>query len=39
MWGPQVIREAIEKSDQSHVDEMLIFAERANWEYEAELYG
>ena len=36
---PQVIREAIENPDQSHVDEMLAFAEQANWEYEAELYG
>ena len=36
---PQVIREAIENPDQSHVDEMLSFAEQANREYEAELYG
>lgn len=36
---PQVIREAIENPDQSHVDEMLAFAEQANQEYEAELYG
>ena len=36
---PQVIREAIENPDQSHVDEMLNFAEQANREYEAELYG
>ena len=36
---PQVIREAIENPDQSHVDEMLSFAERASREYEAELYG
>ena len=36
---PQVIREAIENPDQSHVDEMLAFAEQANGEYEAELYG
>ena len=36
---PQVIREAIENPDQSHVDEMLAFAEQANREYEAELYG
>lgn len=36
---PQVIREAIENPDQSHVDEMLTFAEQANREYEAELYG
>ena len=36
---PQVIRENIENPDQSHVDEMLAFAEQANREYEAELYG
>ncbi len=36
---PQTIREAIENPDQSHVDEMLAFAEQANREYEAELYG
>jgi len=36
---PQTIREAIETPDQAHVDEMLSFAERANREYEAELYG
>ena len=36
---PQVIREAIENPDQSLVDEMLAFAEQANREYEAELYG
>lgn len=36
---PQEIREAIENLDQSHVDEMLAFAEQANREYEAELYG
>lgn len=36
---PQVIREAIKNPDQSHVDEMLSFAEQANREYEAELYG
>ena len=36
---PQVIREAIENPDQSHVDEMLAFAEQANLEYKAELYG
>ena len=36
---PQTIRDAIENSDQSHVDEMLAFAEQANREYEAELYG
>ena len=36
---PQEIREAIENPDQSHVDEMLAFAEQANREYEAELYG
>ena len=36
---PQVIREAIENPDQSHVDEMLSFAEQANRGYEAELYG
>ena len=36
---PQVIREAIENPDQSHVDEMLSFAKQANREYEAELYG
>ena len=36
---PQVIRKAIENPDQSHVDEMLAFAEQANREYEAELYG
>ena len=37
--APQAIREAIENPDQSHVDEMLAFAEQANREYEAELYG
>ena len=36
---PQEIREAIENLDQSHVDEMLAFAEQANREYEAEVYG
>lgn len=36
---PQAIREAIENPDQSHVGEMLTFAEQANREYEAELYG
>ena len=36
---PQAIREAIENPDQSHVDEMLSFAEQANREYETELYG
>ena len=36
---PQAIREAIENPDQPHVDEMLSFAEQANREYEAELYG
>ena len=36
---PQAIREAIENPDQSHVDEMLSFAEQANRKYEAELYG
>ena len=36
---PQAIRETIENPDQSHVDEMLAFAEQANGEYEAELYG
>lgn len=36
---PQAIREAIENPEQSHVDEMLSFAEQANREYEAELYG
>ena len=36
---PQAIREAIKNPDQSHVDEMLSFAEQANREYEAELYG
>ena len=36
---PQAIREAIENPDQSHVDEMLSFAEQANREYEAELDG
>lgn len=36
---PQAIREAIEKPDQAHVDEMLSFAEQANQEYKAELYG
>ena len=36
---PQAIREAIENPDQSHVDQMLSFAEQANREYEAELYG
>ena len=36
---PQAIREAIENPDQSHVDEMLAFAEQANQEHEAELYG
>ncbi len=35
----QAIREAIENPDQSHVDEMMSFAEQANREYEAELYG
>ena len=34
---PQVIREAIENPDKSHVDEMLSFAERAEQEYVAEL--
>ena len=37
--APQAIREAIENPNQSHVDEMLSFAEQANQEYEAELYG
>lgn len=37
--NPQTIREAIENPDQSHVDEMLAFAEQANRKYEAELYG
>lgn len=37
--APQAIRESIENPDQSHVDEMLAFAEQANREYEAELYG
>ena len=37
--APQAIREVIENPDQSHVDEMLAFAEQANREYEAELYG
>ena len=36
---PQVIREAIENPDQAHVDETLVFAEQANLEYKAELYG
>ena len=36
---PQVIREEIENPKQSHVDEMLAFAEQANREYEAELHG
>ena len=36
---PQVIREAIENPDQAHVDEMLVFAEQANLEYKAEVYG
>jgi antirestriction protein len=36
---PQAIRKAIENPDQSHVDEMLAFAEQSNREYEAELYG
>lgn len=36
---PQAIREAIENPDQSHVDEMMSFAEQVNREYEAELYG
>lgn len=36
---PHVIREAIENPDQSHVDGMPSFAEQANREYEAELYG
>ena len=36
---PQAIRKAIENPDQSHVDEMLSFAEQANRGYEAELYG
>lgn len=35
----QAIREAIENPDQSRADEMLAFAEQANREYEAELYG
>ena len=35
---PQAIREAIENPDQSHVDEMLSFAEQANQEYETGLY-
>lgn len=38
MWTPRR-SEAIENPDQSHVDEMLSFAEQANREYEAELYG
>lgn len=37
--NPQAIRDAIENPDQSHVDGMLSFAEQANREYEAELYG
>ena len=36
---PQAIRKAIENPDQSHVDEMLAFAEQSNREYESELYG
>ena len=36
--SPQAIRETIKNPDQSHVDEMLSFAEQANREYEAELY-
>ena len=36
---PQAIREAIENPDQSHVDEMLAFAEQDGREYEAELSG
>ena len=36
---PATIREVIENSDQSHVDEMLDFAKQASREYEAELYG
>lgn len=36
---PATIREAIENSDQSHVDAMLDFAEQASREYDAELYG
>ena len=36
---PQAIRETIKNPDQSHVDEMLSFAEQANREYEAELYS
>lgn len=36
---PQAIRDAIENLDKAHVDGMLAFAEQANREYEAELYG
>ena len=36
---PKVIREAIENPNQSHVDEMLAFAEQAGREYEVELSG
>lgn len=36
---PQVIREAIQNPDKTHVDEMLAFAEQAGREYEAELSG
>lgn len=37
--APAALREAIENSDQSHVDEMLDFAKQASREYDAELYG
>ncbi len=36
---PVAIREAIQNSDKSHVDEMLAYAEQAGREYEAELFG
>ena len=38
-FDPAVIKAALEDPDKSHVDEMLAFAEQANREYEAELYG
>ena len=36
---PAVVRETIQNSDKSHVDDMLAFAEQAGREYEAELSG
>ena len=38
-FDPAVIKAALEDPDKSHADEMLAFAEQANQEYEAELYG